>query len=152
MIEDRLSDVHYVMVGKGVDANNQELVSWIRKVGLEHRFCLLGRRNDVARLMSSLDVAVSSSRGESFPNVVGEAMACAVPCVVTDVGDSAMIVGDTGQVVSPNNPKALAKALERVTQLDSSKRRKLGRLARQRIVDRYSMEAVVRQYESMYRA
>ena len=59
-----------------------------QELGLVERIHLLGERLDMPRLTAALDIAVSSSHAEGFPNVIGEAMACAVPCVVTDVGDS----------------------------------------------------------------
>ena len=78
------------------------------KLPLEARVHLLGKRQDIPRLTAALDIA--SSFGEGLPNVIGEAMACGIPCVVTDVGDSALIVGETGKVVPPRNPAALSVA------------------------------------------
>ncbi len=92
----RLPRVHFVLAGKGVDESNGNLLQAVKATGVRNVTHLLGLRSDIPRLMAALDLLVSSSYGEAFPNVLGEAMACGVPCVVTDVGDSAYIVGDTG--------------------------------------------------------
>ena len=88
-------DIQFLVAGKNVDWNNGELRRQVQEFGLVERIHLLGERFDIPRLTAALDIAVSSSHAEGFPNVVGEAMACAVPCVVTDVGDSSWLVGDT---------------------------------------------------------
>jgi glycosyltransferase involved in cell wall biosynthesis len=113
---------------------------------------LLGERADVPRLMSALDILVSSSSSEGFPNVIGEAMCCGLPCVVTDVGDSANIVGDTGVVVPPRDPAAIADALEGLLDDGPDTRRKLGLAARQRVRELYSLQRIVREYEGLYRS
>jgi glycosyltransferase involved in cell wall biosynthesis len=101
--------------------------------------------------MAGLDVlTVSSAWGEGFPNVVGEAMACAVPCVVTDVGDSAAIVGDTGRVVPPRDTQALVAGWLHLLDLGAQARRNLGLEARQRIQEHFSLPSVVARYESLY--
>ena len=98
----------------------------------------------------ALDVAVSSSRGEAFPNIVGEAMACGVPCAVTDVGDSSLIVGKTGLVVPMGEPEALARAMEKLLQLAAEKRVQLGLAARQRIQEQYNISDIAARYARMY--
>ncbi|MCB1055663.1 MAG: glycosyltransferase, partial [Acidobacteria bacterium] len=133
-------DLHLLLVGPGVTPEQPELVRQLETAGLLSRTRLLGPRPDVARLDAALDVAVCSSYTEAFANVVAEAMACGVPCAVTDVGESAIIVGDTGEVVPPQDPKALAAAVSRLLALPIEDRRELGRRARRRIVETYSLE------------
>ena len=101
--------------------------------------------------MAALDIAVSASaRNEGFANVIGEAMSCAVPCVVTDVGDSAWIVGDTGKVVPPGNPQKLAEALCKLVAMDLEKRQQLGALSRKRAIAEFSIEQAVTRFEALY--
>lgn len=144
-------NIHFILVGRGIDEGNQRLMSLIESLGILKQTHLLGERSDVANIVPALDIASSaSSFGEGFPNVIGEAMACGVPCVVTDVGDSAIIVGDTGKVVPPKNPEALAVAWSDLIMIGSEHRRQLGLAARQRIEENYSLPAIVAKYESLY--
>ncbi len=103
--------VHFLLCGKQVDPHNKILMNLIQKLQITNHVHLLGERRDIARITAALDIAASSSCAEGFPNVVGEAMSSGVPCVVTDVSDFATIVGETGRVVPPRDPKALASAL-----------------------------------------
>lgn len=147
------SDVRFVLCGRGVDISNGELMRLIGGGNLDGHIYLLGERHDIPRLTAALDVAVSSScYGEAFPNVVGEAMSCGVPCVVTDVGDSAAIVGDTGKVVPPGDDAALTAALLAVLAMSQAERRALGMRARQRVIDLYSLDSIAQQYELLYEA
>ena len=143
-------DVHFVLAGTGVDAANAELNTAIAAKGLQAHMHLLGRREDVPRLMAALDVLASSSHGEAFPNVLGEAMACGVPCVVTDVGDSADIVGDTGRVVAAGDMPALAHQLLVLLQLPAEQRAALGLQARARVQSHYEIGHVTRLYQDLY--
>jgi glycosyltransferase involved in cell wall biosynthesis len=81
---------------------------------------------------------------------LGEAMACGVPCVTTDIGDSAWIVGDVGIVVPPRDPEALADALGRLAALGREERRQLGAAARARVIEHFEVDAIVRQYQGLY--
>lgn len=145
----RESDAVFVLIGRDVDYDNIELSTWMREEGLPpERVRLLGERNDVAHLMSAMDVHVSSSLGESFPNVVGEAMACGVPNVVTDVGDSAQLVGDTGTVVQPRDFKGLATDM--VSLLKHAEDR--GAKAREKIITHFSLPSVIARYDALYRS
>lgn len=143
-------DVRFVLCGGGVSRENAELSSWIDDAGIASAVHLLGRRDDLPRLTASLDVAVSSSIGEGFSNTIGEAMASAVPCVVTDVGDSAAIVGEGGVVVGPRDPAAMADALLRLLEMGASERLRLGLAARARIEAHFSLGAIARRYESLW--
>jgi glycosyltransferase involved in cell wall biosynthesis len=143
--------VHFLLCGDGVTWDSPNLVAWIEDAGLRSQCRLLGRRNDIPRLMAALDIAVlSSAYGDAFPNVVGEAMACGVPCVVTDVGDSAAIVGETGRVVPPRDPSKLAEAMAELVAMRPQARRALGEAARKRVAECYSLSACVAQYERLY--
>ena len=143
-------NVHFLLAGPEVDASNTELVTAIAAKGLQTHMHLLGRRDDVPRLMASLDVLASSSHGEAFPNVLGEAMACGVPCVVTDVGDSSEIVGDTGRVVIAGDMAGLARGLVDVLCLPAEAKATLGDKARARVATNYEIGHVTRLYEAFY--
>jgi len=111
-----------------------------------HRF----ERRDVAAIDNALDIAVCSSISESFPNAIGEAMACGVPCVVTDVGDCGYLVGETGYVVPPRNARALADAIVRMGELPEGDRTAMGANARRRVIAKFSMHSVVQQFAELY--
>ena len=144
-------DVYFLLSGRGIDNGNRNLLALIEQGGLSGRVFLLGERADVPRLNAALDIASSTSAwGEGFANIIGEAMSCCVPCVVTDVGDSAWIVGDTGKVVPPRAPEALAAAWKELIGIGIDGRNVLGAHARQRVIDNFSLGTVVRQYESIY--
>jgi len=147
------ADLHVLLAGADMDPDNATLAGWIRESGVPERFHLLGERDDMPRLTAALDLAVmSSSFGEAFPLVVGEAMSCAVPCVVTDVGDAALMVGDTGRVVPPGDPRALAGAISALLGLSPGERAGLGAAARSRIERDYALPAVAARYEALYDA
>lgn len=144
--------VHYVLCGTDVTWANDRLSAWISNSGLKSQFRLLGRRGDMPRVYSALDIAsLSSSFGEGFPNVVSEAMSCGVPCAVTDVGDSSMIVGDTGHVVPPRNPVALAEAWRELVDLGADGRAALGLKARKRIKDNFDLPQVADRFRQLFR-
>lgn len=142
--------VRYLMAGRDIDAGNAELMQWIAHTGCPERFLLLGERTDVPVCLSAMDIFCLSSRTEGFPNVVGEAMAMGVPCVVTDVGDAAMLVADTGTVVPKEDPGALAGGLARMLRLTPEARRQLGERAKQRIHAEFSLERARDRFEAIY--
>lgn len=144
-------EIHFVLAGQGVDKNNHLLIKLIEDLKITKNIHLLGKRMDVDEITAGLDIACSSSSwGESFSNAIGEAMACSIPCIVTDVGDSAWIVGETGIVVKPGDRKAFTDAMIRLIKMSPEERLELGKLARNRIIKHFSLNPVVKKYEDMY--
>lgn len=143
--------LHVVLAGTGVVASNERFARLLPGEPWRGRIHALGEESDVAALLAGLDVgALSSARSEGFPNVVGEALACAVPCVVTDSGDVAAVLGDAGEVVEPGDPAAFAGAVRRLLDLAPEERARLGNAGRERIMREYSIESVARRYEALY--
>jgi glycosyltransferase involved in cell wall biosynthesis len=141
---------YFLLVGREVSPDNPALNGIVPPEFLE-RFVFTGERGDPHRLMQAMDVlATSSAWGEAFPNVIGEAMACGIPCVTTNVGDSADIVGDTGLVVPPFDTDALAGAMENMIRKNPEARRALGQSARKRVGTHYSLDSVVQKYTRLY--
>lgn len=148
----RMPGVHFLLCGDRVTWDNPELTGWIDSAGLRNAFHLLGRRADMPAVMAALDVGTTASAyGEAFPQVVGEAMACEVPCVVTDVGDSGFLVGDTGKIVPARDPVALAAGLEEILTLPAEEHQRLGKAARLRVQENFSLGEICEQYSRVYR-
>jgi glycosyltransferase involved in cell wall biosynthesis len=150
-VREQLGRVHFVLCGQRVSTDNDDLRRWIEDAGLRSCVHLLGVREDIPRLTAALDVSCLSSCSESFPVVVGEAMASEVPCVATDVGDVHDIIGDTGVVVPPGRPDLLGEALSRMCSVTPEERQRFGHLARERIINRFELRHVVSRYEALYR-
>ena len=151
LLSEKYPQTHFLLVGRGVDSKNPVLHRAIQNLGLTCQTHLLGERNDMPRLAAALDIfSLSSAYGESFPNVIGEAMACEVSSVVTEVGDAAWIVGDTGRVVPLRDPRALADAWKEMIDIGPSARMALGRAARSRVIEHFTLESVVARYDALY--
>lgn len=141
LVVKEIENIRFLCVGGGAAGYLNELRALSKKLGLDSQVVWLGERKDMPAIYSSLDLLVSSSYGEGFPNVIGEAMACGVPCVVTDVGDSAKIVGCNNRVVPPCDPKKLANVMiatikENITSECSMK-------YRERIIDNFSVQKMI---------
>ena len=147
----RQRNAFFVLCGDGVTFENEELATQIDACGIRERCLLLGRCAEMSRLFPMFDVNVSSSVGESFSNSIGEAMACEVPCVVTDVGDSSAVVGNTGKSVPAGDPNALAHAILEMLELEYTARQTIGYAARKRVLENYSLGSMVGRYEMLYR-
>ena len=143
----------FVLVGKGLDTNNQVLVNHIRDNQLIENVVLLGQRTDITAVMNGLDLHVLSSLSEGFPNVLAEAMACGTPCVTTDVGDAALIVGETGWVVPPKDSQVLAKAIMQALDEKQSNNQawlKRKQACRVRIVENFSIDKMIIAYHRVW--
>jgi glycosyltransferase involved in cell wall biosynthesis len=149
-LANRDPNTHFVLVGMWVNSENTQLMQLIESTGFRQRFHLLDQRLDVAQITAGLDIACSSSSAEGLSNTIIEAMACGVPCVVTNVGDSALVVGDIGKVVPPKEPQAFARACEQLLNVAPGERLELGRRARKRIEERFSLPSIVALYERLY--
>lgn len=143
-------DVRFLLIGPGMETA-RDLQVLIRELHLQGRVYLIGERADMPRLNASLDIACSASRAEGFSNAIIEAMACGVPCVVTDVGDSAYVVDHTGIAVRSGDPEAFAAALRNLIFAGPEYRRQLGIKARRRVEREFSLVEVTRRYEELYR-
>jgi len=128
-------NVHFVCVGHGREAYVKQLKEMTRTLGIEDRVQWIDARPDVRAVYNALDVFCSASFSEGFPNVIGEAMACGRHCVVTDVGDSKLVVGPTGITVPSNDVDALTAGLR--AKLDASD--VLNLRARQRILENFTV-------------
>ncbi len=141
-----------VLIGRGMTADNPELGALIDRLGLRERLVLAGPSDDVPAAMNGLDLHVLSSCAEGFPNVVAEAMACGVYCVVTDVGDAAYIVGDTGVVVPAEQAEALARGIETaLREVAARGRERAGEPARARVLEHFDLARMVQSYIAVWR-
>lgn len=149
LLKDRGAAVSCLVVGDG--ALRQELEARARELSLDGGVKFLGERLDVAKLLLASDVFALSSIHEGMPLAVLEAMAAAKPVVVTDVGGNGEIVrnGETGFVVPPRDPAALADALARLTSSPELAKR-MGAAGRDRVNREFTLEAMVRRNEEVY--
>jgi glycosyltransferase involved in cell wall biosynthesis len=139
-----------LLFGQGMEADNALLTRMIASHGLEQSVLRLGFREDVARVFAALDVHMLSSRAEGFGNVLVEAMACGVPCAATDVGESRMIIDDTGRIVPPRNPAALAAAVRELIDLPRAAMDALRVRARRRVIDHFTLQSTLESYAELY--
>lgn len=147
----RRRNVRFVLCGDRVDPSNEAVVGRCRELGIEGIVYLLGGRTDIPRVTAALDLASLVSHTESFPNVVGEAMAAGIPCVVTDVGDCREIVGEQSLVVPPRNPYALSDAWLRLLEAGPAIRSALGATGRDRVNTLFDIRSVAARYATLYR-
>lgn len=151
MLVDGGLPVHCVMAGTGVASPEGSLATAVRMAGLESYITLLPPTDSPELLYPALDLLVMPSLwGEGFPNVVGEAMACGVPALVTDVGDAASIVGATGFVSESGSPGPLASDVRSALAIGHEALALLGAVARERMVEFYGVEAMALRYHSLY--
>lgn len=148
-------NVHLLLCGQGMDRDNDALKRLVAEAGLESRVHLAGHRADLEQILPGLDIYLSSSLGESFPNVIAEALACGVPVVATDAGASRELVAPEGQdaagrIVPVGESQALGLAIAELVGMDSDDRARLGRAGRQRVMSDYSWAACTEKYAALY--
>ena len=144
-----------LLIGAGLDADNQALADAISAEGCEDFVRPLGPQRDLAKLVQALDLHVlASSGGEAFPNVVAETMLAGIPNAVTDVGDSAVMIGDTGWLVPPRRADLLADAIveAHAEWRDHPKQwQARGESARERIATNFTAAAMRADYVRIWR-
>lgn len=145
------SGAKFMLVGRGCDENNTELMGWLNESCLRDHFVLLGERSDVPVCLAAMDVFCMPSRTEGFPNGLGEAMAMGLPCVATDVGDTEVLAGDTAVLVPAQDAQALASGLLNVIALPKEQRVQMGQLAKVRVMTEFSIEKARERFEAVYR-
>lgn len=138
----------FVCVGGGPADYAATLKQHAAALGFTNELIWVGARDDMPAVYSALDIASSSSSyGEGFSNTIAEAMACGIPCVVTDVGDSALIVGDAGSAVPPGDHDALAAAIQHLIDLPAEARRARGEACRARVVSEFGIDRLIQRTE-----
>lgn len=144
------ANAHFVMIGRGLDSANPGLAAEVRAAGLGSRLHLMGERRDVAALLPGFDLFALTSFSEGFPNVLGEAMAAALACVATDVGDARLLLSDCGRIVPRADAQAMAAAWDELIESGPAARAALGARARTRIEADFTPAAAVAAYERLY--
>lgn len=150
LVAARFPHVKFLMIGRDVDHGNIALMADIAATGYADRFVLLGERKDVAGCYRAMDMFCLHSFTEGFPNVLGEAMSMALPCVTTDAGDAAFLLGGNGIVVPVHEPQALAEALAKVVGKTDAERTTMGQGAYTRIVENFTMKCTETKFKEIY--
>jgi glycosyltransferase involved in cell wall biosynthesis len=147
ILQDRQPRARFICIGDGDGRYREEMLRLCRDLQFKHEVLWLPGRDDMPAVYNALDLsASSSSMAEGFPNVICEAMACAVPCASTDVGDTRQIIGDTGEVVPVGDADRLAGALEKLINGDLPAQ---GAAARARIEREFSTRALVERTQDL---
>ncbi len=151
LVAEKIPHAHLVLAGEGCDHRNPELSVIIDKLDCKNRIHLLGARKDVEKVLPAIDILVSPSLSEAFPVVITEAMACEVPCIATDVGDTAHIIQDAGMIVSKNDfLTGMVKAMIEMAGMPAAERRENGIKARLSIMKRFEIRNTMDAYETLY--
>ena len=142
--------MHFLLMGRGLELPDHPLRARANALGLRDRITFAGERPHPQNWMGAMDVVVSSSFAEGFPNVIAEAMACGIPCVATDVGDSRNIVGDAGRIVPSRDAEALGAAMVALVSLPAGERADLAVAARGRVIEKFSLDPMAAAYAAIY--
>jgi len=144
-------NTEYILCGKDLTSDNRQLASWKEEFGLNNPLHLMGGQTDPVPFLNAMDIFCLTSLTEGFPNVLGEAMSCELPCVATDAGDSRILLGDPSMVVPPRSPRQFAERVCALIEMSPEQRRDLGKSARKRIQVNFELGAIARRYEAVYR-
>lgn len=150
MVAHQFPNARFLMVGRGLEEDNPTLLDLLAKSGIAQRFTCLGERQDVATCLSAMDVFCLHSRTEGFPNVLGEAMAMALPCVTTDVGDARHLLSGNGVVVPSQDSVALAEGMRCLLAMDETARNIMGQAAQARIGEFFTIASSAEKFRSVY--
>lgn len=144
--------IHFILAGNQLTQDNTDIQRLLKRYPASaKRLHLLGERRDIPALLNALDIfSLTSSHGEGFPNVIGEAMACSIPCIATDVGDTPRIIGRTGQILQDATPSSLAFAWLEWMNAGKVWRQEMGQQAMRRIHKHYNIRAITDQYQDLY--
>ena len=136
--------------GAGIDLSNNSLVSDLTDSGILNSTTLMGKIDNPVEFYDSIDIFCLISKSEGFPTVVGEAMAMGLPCIVTDIGDARILLGDNTQLVAPNNLNELLAAIKHFLCMSVDERTTIGTKNRHRIHHHFSLNRMVRRYKELY--
>ncbi|MEL0167499.1 MAG: glycosyltransferase [Pseudomonadaceae bacterium] len=140
----------FLMIGRGVDTSNHTLVEKVRSAGLAERFVFLGEQSDMPGYMSAMDVFCLHSDTEGFPNVLGEAMSVGLPCIATDVGDAAYLLGGAGLILPKSNKALLSSAMKELAEKEYFDLKCLGVKCRERVSQYFTLDQSVKEFEKSY--
>ena len=152
VVAGQIPNAKFVFCGTKVTPDNDVLAGWVEDNGLQDKVLLLGPLDDMVEFYAGLDMYVmSSAYGEGGANVLGEAMSQGVPCIATDVGDCALILGETGPLVSPRHVAGLADAMVQLAKETPDQRAGRGERSRAHIAEHFPLAKMVAEYEDLYR-
>jgi len=143
-------NVHFIMVGRGLDNSNMELMALLSDSLDISRVHLLGEKNNISSCLIELDIFCLSSRNEGFPNVIAEAMLMKLPCVATNAGDSSSLVSDIGILVPVEDHIKLALGLKYMIEIGNKKRKKIGERSYSHIKSNFSIENNISKFNKLY--
>lgn len=150
LIREEIKDSSFVFVGPGCASDNEELMALMQTSGISEVSYLLGSRNDVQAILSGIDLLIIPSRGEAFPNILGEAMSVGTPVVTTNVGEIPIILQDIQACFVPGDNLNMAKAAVGLLRMDESSLKRYSSILRERIIERYNYEMVMEMYKEAY--
>ena len=147
-----IPNTKFLMVGRGVTRENKQLMKMIQETKRPNTFVLIGERDDITECMYASDVFCMHSKTEGFPNVLGEAMLCGLPCVSTNVGDAKHLLNNSAWIVPPSNATEQAEKLVQLLSLPAPERLLLGKVGSKRISTQFSMNTMSSDYLNLYEA